>query len=463
MFARFIGLPGLCIWLLTAPTAFADPAGVEVLARGPIHEAYAEPVEQTPAATLIVEKQPPSQIEELPPDQRPAGDHVVWLPGYWSYDEERKDFIWISGFWRTMPPGKVWMPGSWHKVDSGWQWVGGFWGNAQERNEVQYLPQPPAPAELAPATPAPTPTAIYVPGVWVWRDHYVWRAGYWIEQKPNWIWVPAHYRWTPAGYVYIDGYWDYTLQDRGILYAPAYIPGGVYLQASFRYSPTVVVSEPCLFGALFVRRGWGCYYFGDYFEPGYANLGYVSWCGYPPGANVVVVRGWYDPMYSYYRVSYRNDPVWHANMVQLYVGRFGGTVALPPRTLAAQNTLIVKANINIGNVQMLTTVNLMAKANPALRFQAVTAVEQQRHMVAAREIVETGNRRSQLEVQVVARNAGVAHTAPRALTMEMPKTIVKTSISHAADPKVTVHDLTTPRQLPAKQPVKKTLDRERER
>jgi hypothetical protein len=461
MLIRIIGALELAVLLMPVSTAFAvDPPQPEVLARGPIHEAYAEPVDQAPAAGAVIPLQPPAQIEEMPPEQKPAGEHVVWLPGYWSYDEERKDYIWISGFWRALPPGKAWAPGSWHKVDAGWQWVGGFWGNAQEQHEVHYLPQPPATAEAGPVTPAPTATAIYVPGCWVWKDRYFWRPGYWVEQRPNWIFVPAHYRWTPAGYVYIDGYWDYTLADRGILYAPAYIPRAIYLQASYRYSPTIVVREQCVMGALFVRRGGCCYYFGDYFDPRYSTQGYVSWCGYSRGAEVVVVRGWYDPMYSYYRVSYRNDPAWNRDMVSLYVGRYRGEIAPPPRTLALQNAVVVKANINIGNVQMLTTVNLMAKANPAMKFQTLTVVERQEHLRSAREIIATGNRRNQLEVQLIARNVGVAHNAPRVVKVDMPRTMVGASAAHAERIGVKPGLAHDPHQAP---PLKKPLERERER
>jgi hypothetical protein len=222
-------------------------------------------------------------------------------------------------------------------------------------------------------------------------------------------------------------------------------------------------------GALFVRRGWGCYYFGDYFDPRYSTQGYVSWCGYSRGAEVVVVRGWYDPMYSYYQVSYRNDPAWHRDMVGLYVGRFRGEIALPPRTLAQQNTVVVQANINVGNVQMLTTVNLMVKANPALRFQTLTVVERQEHMRSAREIIEVGNRRNQLEVKLVAQHAGVPHTAPRAVKVDMARTIVRTSAAHAAAHSAEFkpgpgHELGGPHQVPGKQPPpKKPPERDRER
>src|SRR3954464_7569699 len=64
-------------------------AGVEVLTRGPVHEAFAETVTFDPQPGVIVPKMPPAPIEELPPQQRPAGANVAWISGYWAWDDER--------------------------------------------------------------------------------------------------------------------------------------------------------------------------------------------------------------------------------------------------------------------------------------------------------------------------------------------------------------------------------------
>jgi hypothetical protein len=88
---------GLAGWL-TASTLAADD--IEVLGRGPVHEAYAEPSEREPKPTPVIPKEPPKSIEELPPDQKPEGDNVQWMPGYWQWDEAKKDYVWVSGFWR---------------------------------------------------------------------------------------------------------------------------------------------------------------------------------------------------------------------------------------------------------------------------------------------------------------------------------------------------------------------------
>src|SRR3954469_9412111 len=45
------------------------PATPEVQARGPVHEAFAEPA-TLPSASPVLSKQPPAPIEELPPEQK---------------------------------------------------------------------------------------------------------------------------------------------------------------------------------------------------------------------------------------------------------------------------------------------------------------------------------------------------------------------------------------------------------
>src|SRR5688500_1798104 len=70
-----------------------DIKGVEVQARGPIHEGFASPTTE-PKPTQGVPKQPPPPMEEMPPDERPEGD-VMWVGGYWAWDDDRSDFLWV--------------------------------------------------------------------------------------------------------------------------------------------------------------------------------------------------------------------------------------------------------------------------------------------------------------------------------------------------------------------------------
>ncbi|HEX4589311.1 MAG TPA: hypothetical protein VH120_05245, partial [Gemmataceae bacterium] len=337
---RIIG----CAALLSAVPALraqdppADP-NVEVLTRGPVHEAYANAVSSQPAPGLLAPKQPPEAIEELPPAEKPEGDNVQWIPGYWAWDEDKQDYLWVSGFWRVPPPDRTWVPGAWRDSGNGqWQWTSGFW-NAATVADVQYLPAPPPPPAEAAPPPQPNPDQVYAPGTWVYRDtHYVWRPGFYYTYRPGWVYVPSHYSWTPYGYIFVDGYWDYPLRQRGVLFTPVYFTAGVYYRPGFVYRPSYVVYDDALYGALFVRPGGG-YYFGDYFEARYTSLGYRSWFSVSIGIGARDPYPYrYDPLFVYYRRT--NGPTWAVQVNNIYVERARFPDRRPPRTLSQQTTVI---------------------------------------------------------------------------------------------------------------------------
>ncbi len=463
-------LPGADPDPVPLPLPGANPAqpaqpgeGPEVLAKGPVHEAFATTAE-APTAAPVVAKQPPEPIEELPPDQKPEGDNVQWIPGYWHWDEEGTKFIWISGFWRQPPPGRVWVPGSWREAKGGWQWVSGFWqevnprpaqpNQPQARPEIEYLPQPPETIEVGPTVPAPNETSFYVPGSWVWRGRYVWRPGTWVGHRANWLWSPARYHWTPAGYVFVDGYWDYPVATRGILFAPVVFVRPIH--RGFVYTPVYVVSEPALVGALFVRRGCGNYYFGDYFDRRYVGLGYNPWAGRVSGVSFTIGfgtgRNWgYDPLFSYYAASYRNSPTWGRNVGDLYQGRYRGDVSRPPTTLVQQNTTIntitrtnvtnVTNNItvvngtprvgtrDVSNVAMVAPLSAAPDLNRT-RFQQVSADGRRNEATAAGQLREVAAQRQRLETHVATQSPAVrppvGQPAPRpqSIMLDVPKGVV---------------------------------------
>ena len=133
-----------------APDLSVDGEGFETLTRGPLHEAFAEPIVADPIPGLIVAVEPPPPINELMPEFRPDGDDAIWIGGYWGWDQQREDFIWISGVYRVPPPGHQWVPGYWHRVADGWQWGQGFWLE-DIAESIVYLPPPPATLENGPS------------------------------------------------------------------------------------------------------------------------------------------------------------------------------------------------------------------------------------------------------------------------------------------------------------------------
>ena len=55
--------------------------------------ATAFPPPRQSVASPVFANRPPDPVEELPPDQKPDGDNVLWISGYWDWDEEDKEFI----------------------------------------------------------------------------------------------------------------------------------------------------------------------------------------------------------------------------------------------------------------------------------------------------------------------------------------------------------------------------------
>ena len=133
------------------PKRPAEDPGIETLTQGPIHEAFANPADLNATAGPIAPKQPPADVPEDPPQYMPEG--AIWIPGYWLWDDDRDDFLWVTGVARVPPPGMRWIPGYYTEAPGGWQRVSGFWfGN--EAAEVDYRPAaPPATLDTGPSSP----------------------------------------------------------------------------------------------------------------------------------------------------------------------------------------------------------------------------------------------------------------------------------------------------------------------
>ncbi|MEQ8835350.1 MAG: hypothetical protein RID07_00945, partial [Lacipirellulaceae bacterium] len=253
---------------------------------------------------------------------------VQWLSGYWMFSVEQDDFIWISGVWREIPPGRQWVPGHWSKVPGGFQWVSGFWAAAGQQ-EVQFLPQPPQTLEQGPVSPAPSTSHFWIPGCWTWNQaRYVWRPGYWYAGQVGWIWTPDHYVWTPRGFVYVAGFWDYPLARRGLLFAPVFW-NGHHRWHTLRYTPRHVVNSSLLLSSLYVNSPYRHYYFG--FHPKYTQLGLRPWYD----VHLRKHRGhshFYDPFFAYHRWhDGRRDPHWIDNYRHHFDGLRKGAGAVGPR------------------------------------------------------------------------------------------------------------------------------------
>ena len=362
------------------------PAGSQTLASGPVHEAFATPVSSEPQTPLVVPKQPPANLQEVPPSERPAGASVVWVPGYWAWDADRLDFIWVSGCWRNLPPNTYWVPGYWLQADNGWQWIGGFWApvSTQQQQSIDYLPAPPALTTTEAVAAPPQPDQTWVPGCWYWtQDRYVWRPGYWMNQQEGWVWIPSHYVWTPRGYVFCQGHWDYDLDSRGVLFTPTYFPPDVRVMTGFVYCPSVCVDLGVLRLNLFAYPRYRHYYFGDYYDDSYRVVGIYPWY------QCQTINVWYDPIFVYDRWHCRHsEPHWAENRAHDFEVRHSNRDLRPPRNFGDTPSHGGRGNVGDRHfdkpmVQPLKTV--VASPNAPVKFERVNDADRQRFATRATE------------------------------------------------------------------------------
>ena len=425
--ALIVAMAGALGAFIRTAAAQDDQSGVEAMTRGPVHEAFAEPVTFNPKPGIVVAKEPPAPVEELPPDEKPSGERVVWILGYWSWDDDRNDFIWVSGFWRVAPPDMNWVPGYWTKTSEGYQWTSGFWQPVSS-SEVEYVPvAPPDSLEVGPSIPAPSSDRVWVSGCWISRHtRYAWRPGFWAQAYPDWVWVPAHYVWTPCGFVFVDGYWDYPVVRRGVLFAPVYIQPTVYVhRPRFYYTPSIVIDLNVLTVHLFCRPTYSHYYFGDYYSTAYVHLGFYPWYEYHHS------HFGYDPIFVYERHSHRHDVTqWERSLQDDFLYRRDHHDARPPRTFAAQQTQVLRLPEADRSKYLLASSFKDVTSRKDSMTQFVKLSEDNRKQIAKqdetfRKFIE---KRAKLETEPVAIKAGKESPAPleRRLTIPQLPTTFKT-------------------------------------
>jgi hypothetical protein len=315
------GVPAAADPALGAPAA-GEP---QVLDQGPIHEAFADPGALEAKPRVVVNGQPPEPVNEVPPDVKPEGQNVVWIPGYWMWSDEQQDFVWVSGLWRDAPPGRRWVPGHWLQEGQSWIWVSGFWAGA-DWQQVQLLPHPPATLEAGPSSPAPGDNYFWIPGCWAWNNGaYGWRPGYWYLGQTNWVWVPDTYYYTPAGAIFVNGYWDRPLWTRGWLFAPVWWPQHQF-GLGFVYTPRYALDSSLLLTSLFINTRYNNFWFG---------YGHWSHNFYQPWWYAGGHSHWHNPIWAYHRWhdGHHNDwdnhwhnqwDHWHGNWDNQFAGGPGG-------------------------------------------------------------------------------------------------------------------------------------------
>lgn len=218
-----------CLFFLQILLIGAVYSQIEVLENGPVNEAFITPIGGDNLIFNAISAKPPEPIDERIPLQ--TDSQAEWIPGYWAWQNELHDFIWVSGTWRRPPQDHLWISGFWKEYPDGWVWIHGFWNRVPE-NKINYIGIAPPDVLDENSPPPPNDNYAWNSGYWYFlpdSNDYQWVPGDWEEMNPDWILMPAHYVWRPGGYVFIPSYWDWPLDKRGKVFAP------VQIQQEYRY------------------------------------------------------------------------------------------------------------------------------------------------------------------------------------------------------------------------------------
>jgi hypothetical protein len=160
-----------------------------------------------------------------------------------------------------------------------------------------------------------------------------------------------------------------------------------------------------------VNLGRHHYHFGDYYDVAYARRGYVPWVDYR------IRQTAFDPIFSYYRWSHRDQPRWETDVRAVFVDRREHQNARPPRTFALQEKLAVK--------DPRRAVASFAQAKTAgVRLAAVSKAQVVEFQKTAVEVRKISTSRRTIETSTHAVSPKTARTEP--LKLDLPKS----SIAH---------------------------------
>ncbi len=308
--------------------------GVQVLTRGPVHEAFAETVTFDPEPGIVVPKAPPAAIEEVPPDQRPEGANVAWIPGYWGWDDERKRF----------PLGQRHLA----RPAAGPPMGARLLGQVRARLSMDFRVLGRRQGDRG---------AILARAACDGRSRSQHRRAF-GRRTPGCPAVGCGSRAaTPGGPVSGRpcsrigiGFLPITFGPRaatssstatGITrsaVAACCLRRSISMRAcmrgpGFSYSPSTVIDLGVFANHLFLRPQYQHYYFGDYYAANYQAAGFYPSYSYNSG------RYGYDPIYAHERWQHRQDGQWEHRVAADFQNRRDHEDARPPRTWAAQRAL----------------------------------------------------------------------------------------------------------------------------
>jgi hypothetical protein len=236
-----------------------------------------------------------------------------------------------------------------------------------------------------------------------------------MAAQADWDWSPNYYVWTPHGWVFVDGYWDYAVERRGVLFAPVYFEPRWREHRDYRYSPSIVIDLTVFPNHLFLRMSDEHYYFGDYYGVSYANRGFYASFAYQS-------HGYgYDPIYAHQRWEHREDKDWERHVAAKYQYRQEHENVRPVRTWVAQKGVRKIEAQDENKPVAMPYEQLSKRPDPPRRFQPLAADEKKQLGQRGQEVRKSREGRRDLEAAPRNPAGEKARAAGEPSTLALPR------------------------------------------
>ncbi|MBI3861394.1 MAG: hypothetical protein HY290_05820 [Planctomycetia bacterium] len=268
--------------------------------RGAIHEAFAKPYVSHVDLVTVTSQTPPADLKEQAAASAVAKG-MTFVGGYWNWNSVDGKFDWVNGMARRAPAGCHWVPGQWVQTDNGFARVPGAWvsDKASGPAKVQNLPMV---TDLGRKGARPGVDRFWIPPSHANVNGKLQEtAGFWSKatsQNSKLVWVPGQTIAMPGKTVFVNGYWDHRLTERGVLHAPVDISEGANSQAASALASVVKLDIQRVFLHTFVDGKTQHYLFGNFYGAAAEQAGIKSWV-----ASATGVKG-YDPLFEHYDRTY---------------------------------------------------------------------------------------------------------------------------------------------------------------
>jgi hypothetical protein len=199
------------------------------------------------------------------------------------------------------------------------------------------------------------------------------------------------------------------MDNRGVLFCPAFFPHDVRLRVGFVFSPGACVDLGMLRLNLFVYPRYRHYYFGDYYDDAYVRLGIVPWF------KCQTIHTWYDPLFVYDRWHFqKTDPHWAANLARGFDQRHSNRDLRPARTFTELKVQMTRLPANRRPERPLVeSVKTYASSqHTQVKFERINNAERQQIAVKATDVRGLRDQRGQWEAPKPAQRAPVAARTP---------------------------------------------------